>query len=155
MTDRLHARELKVIEDTSALIAQHGWALIGVFPAKGDTGAPFTYTVGLTAQFLPELVVYGLGQQSAGAVLNAVAASMVDKGELKPGDRVDGILADGRSLAIIDLDPADAADFGMVHNIYGTLLSDRQVVWPDENGKFPWEQWNCAVPQKLSGEPPF
>ena len=155
MTDRLHARQLQGIEDTRALIDKHGWALIGVFPAQGDTGAPFTYTVGLTAQFLPELVVYGLDHRSAGALLNAVAATMVDKGELKPGDRVDDILADGRALAIIDLHPENAADFAMVHNIYGTLLSARQVVWPDENGKFPWEQWNCAVPQKLSGEPPF
>ena len=67
MTDRLHARQLQGIEDTRALIDKHGWALIGVFPAQGDTGAPFTYTVGLTAQFLPELVVYGLDHRSAGA----------------------------------------------------------------------------------------
>lgn len=155
MTDPIEERRLQVIEDTRCLIKRHGWALIGVFPAAGDTGQPFTYTVGLSAQFLPELVVYGLDQQSAGALLNAVAANMVDKGELKPGDRVDDILADGRTLAVIDLDPADAADLAMVHSIYGPLLSARQVVWPDENGKFPWEQWNCPVPQKLSGEPPF
>ncbi len=155
MTDPTRHRQLKVIEDTRGLIKRHGWALIGVFPAEGDTGQPFTYTVGLTEQFLPELVVYGLDPNSAAAVLNTVAANMVDKGEIKAGDRLADVLTDGRTLAVIDLDAADAADLAMVHNIYGTLLSARQVVWPDSGGKFPWEQWNSVHPQKLSGEPPF
>ena len=76
MTDRLHARQLQGIEDTRALIDKHGWALIGVFPAQGDTGAPFTYTVGLTAQFLPELMVYGLDHRSAGATSGATWAAL-------------------------------------------------------------------------------
>jgi hypothetical protein len=155
MTDPTRHRQLKVIEDTRGLIKRHGWALIGVFPAEGDTGQPFTYTVGLTEQFLPELVVYGLDPNSAAAVLNTVAANMVDKGEIKAGDRLADVLTDGRTLAVIDLDAADAADLAMVHNIYGTLLSARQVVWPDSDGKFPWEQWNSVHPQKLSGGPPF
>lgn len=148
-------RQLQVLEDTRAVIKEHGWAVIGVFPAAGDSGQPFSYTVGLTEQFLPELVVYGLDAASAGALLNAVAASMVEHGELKPGDRVDGVLDGGRRLTVIDLDRADGDDLAMVHNIYGTVLSARQVVWPDTDGKFPWEKWKGVVPQKLSGEPPF
>ncbi len=155
MTDSTGQRQLQVIEDTQGLIQRHGWAVIGVFPAEGDTGQPFTYTVGLTAQFLPELVVYGLDQHSAAALLNTVAANMVAAGELKAGDRLTDVLTDGRALAVIDLDPADAADLAMVHNIYGTVLSARQVIWPDPDGKFPWEKWKSAVPQKLSGAPPF
>ena len=155
MTDLKWKRQLQVLDDTRAVIKEHGWAVIGVFPAAGDSGQPFSYTVGLTEQFLPELVVYGLDAHSAGGLLNAVAARMVEHGELAPGDRVDGVLDGDLRLAVFDLDRADAADLAMVHNIYGTLLSARQVVWPDKSGKFPWEQWDCAVPQKLSGEPPF
>ena len=91
MTARTPARHLQVLDNTVALIDEHGWALIAVAPAEGDSGVPFTYTVGLTAQFLPELVVYGLEPSSAGALLNAAAAHMVATGELKPGDRLDGV----------------------------------------------------------------
>jgi len=155
MTDRTPARHLQVLDNTVALIDEHGWALIAVAPAQGDSGVSFTYTVGLTAQFLPELVVYGLEPSSAGALLNAAATHMVATGELKPGDRLDGVLADGRQVAIIDIAAEDIADFAMVHNIYGAVLSARQVVWPDSDGKFPWEKWSCLAQQPLSGGPPF
>lgn len=41
-----------VIEDTRAKIARHGWTVIGVFPAPGDSGVAFAYTVGLSAKLL-------------------------------------------------------------------------------------------------------
>lgn len=133
-------------------IERHGWALIS---GVGAGGHHATYTVGLTAQFLPELVVYGLDEPAAAALLNAVAAKMVEDGELNAGDRLVDVLTGGRGVAVIELDPVDAADLAMVHSIYGTVLSARQVVWPDDNGRFPWQTGNSAHPQRLSGEPPF
>lgn len=123
-----------------SVIDVHGWAVIGVFPTRDDDGIPFSYTVGLTDKGLPELAIYGLGPGNSARILNAAGRRMVRRGELRGGDRVGGVLAFDAQLAVIDM--ADTADLSAVRHLYGVVLAARQIVWPDAQGRMPWEGWN-------------
>jgi hypothetical protein len=122
------------------MIGEHGWAVIGVFPTAQDDGVPFSYKVGLTDKGLPELAIYGLDPVTGGAILNGVAQRMIDTGEFRGGERLEGELAGGLPLAVIDM--ADTRDLTTVRRVYGAVLAARQIVWPDAHGRMPWEGWN-------------
>jgi hypothetical protein len=65
---------------------------------------------------------------------------MIDAGEFRGGERIDGELAGGLPLAVIDM--ADTADLTTVRQFYGAVLAARQIVWPDPHGRMPWEGWS-------------
>jgi hypothetical protein len=137
-----------------SMIDEHGWAVVGVFPTASDDGVPFSYTVGLTDKGLPELAVYGLDPVNGGTILNAVAQRMIDHGEVRGGERIDGELANGLQLAVIDM--GDTAELTAVRRFYGAVLAARQIVWPDPHGRMPWEGWSCPnEAQPLNNDPPF
>ena len=139
------------LQDT---IDAHGWAIVGVFPADAAEGAPFCYTVGLTDKGLPELAIYGLDLNTGGGILNGSAQRMIDCGELRGGERIDGELDGGLPLAVIDM--GDTSELAAVRRFYGAILAARQIVWPDPQGRMPWEGWSCsAAAQPINNAPPF
>ncbi|MFN6548182.1 DUF4262 domain-containing protein [Mycolicibacterium nivoides] len=140
------------IEQLRRMIDHHGWAVIGVFPTTPTDGAPFSYTVGLTDRGLPELAVYGLQPRAAGGVLNTVARHAIDGGELAPGQRITGLLAGGLPLTVIEM--TDTTDMTSVRELYGAVLAAQQVIWPDADGRMPWENWNLGTRQPLKGSQP-
>jgi hypothetical protein len=141
--------------ELQSMIDEHGWAVIGVYPTVHDDGVPFAYTVGLTAKKLPELAIYGLGDPvNSAVILNTVAQRMIDRGELRGGERLEGVLAEGFTLAVLDM--GDVSDLTAVQRFYGGIPAARQLVWPDPEGRMPWEGWSCAdATQPLSNWPPF
>lgn len=139
------------LQDT---IGEHGWAIVGVFPAAEAEGAPFCYTVGLTGKGLPELAIYGLDLNTGGGILNGLAQRMVDRGELRGGERLEGELEGGLPLAVIDM--GDTSELAAVRRFYGAVLAARQIVWPDPQGRMPWEDWSCSdEAQPINSNPPF
>mgnify|MGYP000898506991 CR=1 FL=1 len=141
-------------EKLQAMIDQHGWAVVGVFPTGQDEGVAFSYTVGLTDKGLPELAIYGLDPTTGGAILNRVAQRMIDHGELRGGERIEGELAHDLPLAVIDM--GETGDLSAVRRFYGAVLAARQIVWPDKQGRMPWENWSCPdAAQPLNNWPPF
>jgi hypothetical protein len=121
------------------LIAEHGWSLQTVLGDEHSYG--FTYTVGLTAKGLPELLLDTLAPRQAGPVLNACADHMVEHGPLEVPDpsvllRLPDWSVPFRLHGPIDPQAAEAflalrfaEDPGEVR-----LL---QVLWPDEEGRYP------------------
>lgn len=136
-------------DDTRRLIDAHGWAVIGVFPTRPEDGVPFSYTVGLTDRGLPELAIYGLPPHTAGGVLNAVARHALDHGELRCGEPTLGLLARGLPVVAIAMD--DTEDLTTVRALYGVVLAAQQIVWPDCDGRMPWQDWNLGASQPLRG----
>lgn len=141
--------------ELQAMIDRHGWAVVGVAPTTPGGSVPFAYTVGLTAQKLPELALYGLGDATNSAViLNTVAQQMVDGAVLHGGERVTGVLAGDLELAVIDM--GDTSDLTAVRRFYGDVPAARQLIWPDPEGRMPWEGWGCSdASQPISNWPPF
>lgn len=77
-----------------ALIAEHGWAVVGV---EHDF-VPFAYTVGLTEKGLPELLLEGIGPMTGGqAILNELAERQIKAGAFEDGQVTQ---AEGRQLRI-------------------------------------------------------
>ena len=138
--------------DTRRLIDTHGWAVIGVFPTCAEDGPPFSYTAGLTDRGLPELAIYGLAPHTAGGVLNVAARYAVDNGELPCGQPISGLLAGG--LSVVALAMEDTDDLTTVRGLYGVVLAAQQIVWPDAQGRMPWEDWNLGAVQPLHGGEP-
>ncbi|MGI5214847.1 DUF4262 domain-containing protein [Plantactinospora sp. CA-290183] len=123
-----------------------GWAVIFaltyVFPHPGDTAptAPFAYTVGLTAHEFPELVITALDAPPSHVLLNDLATRVWDRNErFTHGTRItdliagyDAIIVDGEATSIIIPRAANAR--------YGAdQVKLQQVVWPDPQGRFPWD----------------
>lgn len=123
-------------------IMRYGWHDIGVFPTVDEPGVPFNYTIGLTERGLPELIIFGLPGTAAHQLLRCAIADIERDGEISDGALTDQVLRDylcvyrelPRALASVehmcwaDAYYADRQDVRMF-----------QVVWPDRNGRFPWE----------------
>ena len=116
-------------------IDRHGWAVTAV---DGDrVHAPFAYTIGLTEQGLPELVITGLPQAGAHAVLQSVAQHCLEEERLVPGTQptVDGVEI---GLEVVAVPHPEAHLFDAV-SLYGTETRALQLVWQDARGRWPWD----------------
>lgn len=140
------------LQDMLDKIAKHGWAVQGVFGDAEIEAAPFAYTAGLTAQGLPELVIYGLDVGLAGNVLNSAATQMIESGEFAAGQAVSRLIRNFDMVAIEVLLPVDLL---AAVQIYGPVRAI-QLVWPDTEGRFPWQTGYefAAIIQPLMGVAP-
>lgn len=118
-------------------IAQHGWLVIGV---RGDGERPgFQFTAGLTERDLPELIVYGLGDEVGMHALNDVAQRLVGGARYADGEVVRDVLEGDYRTQLWDVtwlqDPLGAA-----FRLYGEdRVRVRQLVVPDLEDRLPWE----------------
>lgn len=133
------------------LVEQSGWGAQGVFPTEQDPASlTWTYTFGLSALPTrhPEIVVTGLPVPLAHRLLAEVAARAIDgapRGErLWPG-RVDDVIEGLPAWLIPVTDVLDPRAPLTVATELAELagwpqpVSALQLVWPDPDGRFPWE----------------
>jgi len=139
-----------------ALIARYGWAVTAVLPTPTEPCTPFAYTVGLTEHTQPELVIAGLDPLIAQALLNDLAQRVVEHGQrLTHGQRLHDLIA-GYDAIIVDGPITGDLYPGTAIGRYGPgLVRLRQIVWPDPDGRFPWEPGYTYPPhaQPLLGRP--
>lgn len=122
------------------VIDRYGWAVTPVFPTEEHPGAPFAYTIGLTAHHHPELIIAGLSPRTSQRLLNNLAARFFGRAQrFASGQRINDLL-DGYDAIIIEGPPTDDLYPGAAIARYGKdRVRLQQVVWPDEHGRFPWE----------------
>lgn len=118
-------------------VARHGWMVQVVL---GDRlRAPLAYTVGLTVRGLPELVVTGVDDQPAAALLNAVAAELLHHGRrLRHGGSL-ALSSTGPRVEVVQL-PAPDAHLVTALEVYGPAVRGLQLVWADDSGLWPWDR---------------
>jgi Domain of unknown function (DUF4262) len=149
--DEFHRRE-------SWIIDTFGWAVTAVLPPTDDPDAtsPFVYTVGLTAHGHPELLIAGLEVATSQALLNDVAARVYGKGErFIHGQQIDDLII-GYPAVIVNGPPTPELWPGAAIARYGRdRVRLQQIVWPDDDGRFPWHDGYAheARVQKLIGRP--
>ncbi|MBX3463172.1 MAG: DUF4262 domain-containing protein [Planctomycetes bacterium] len=134
-TDGLSPAEQQVLDDVeqSGLHVAHQ-------PARGDLPAG-SHSVGLWEHFeQPEVLVFGLPDEVAAALLEALADEVDAGRRFHDGERHEGLLQDYpvRFVAVprerlADVLPTacwayDGDDFPAV-----------QLVWPDKQGRWPWD----------------
>jgi Domain of unknown function (DUF4262) len=120
-------------------IDAYGWAGTSVSPDE-KTGTPgFTYTIGLHKTFKhPEIIVFGLNP-SASTTLLRRAVGLIKQGRTLP-ERTPCELMDGLSVVFRHI-PAGLQEQYLLSAafLYGTAFKSLQLVWPDADGRFPWQ----------------
>ena len=129
-------------------IDRFGWSVTAVVPTYDDPCTPFAYTVGLTEHAHPELVIAGLDPITSQALLNDVADRVVHRqARFDHGRRLHDLLA-GYDAIIIGGVATDALHPGAAHARYGShRVRLQQIVWPDRDGRFPWQAGYAYPPQ--------
>jgi hypothetical protein len=126
----------------NAMIDKYGWAVTIVLPTADDppTTAVFGYTVGLTAHGHPELIIAGLDPAICHALLNDLARRVYDTAEtFNHGQRITDLII-GYDAIIVNGDATEHLLPGAAFGRYGKQsVRLQQIVWPDINGRFPWE----------------
>ncbi len=114
-------------------ITKYGHMVQSVFPAEGDDGVPFSYTVGRTIQRAPELLITGpLPMQVQAALLNDAAAIE----DLAAGQERDDLIQGG-VMRVVSVDARASEMFQAIYLFEPTPIRALQLVWPDTQGRFP------------------
>ena len=137
-------------------IDRQGWAVLTVLPTDDSPHVPFAYTIGLTAHSCAELIITGLHPDVSQHLLNDLAKRGVERAQrFTAGQRLSDLLA-GYDAVLVDGPATGALRPAAAYVRYGKdCVSLQQVVWPDVQGRFPWEP-GCTISaqaQPLIGQP--
>ena len=129
-------------EKLLADVARIGWHHVHVQADKGEP--PSAFSLGFYANYgLPEVIVFGLPAKTAQQLLNIVAIRIA--GEKKPYETYKAYdnVAEGMKIAFIPVARRHyPAYFGYAGWFYQSINTDFpaiQMVWPDKQGRLPWE----------------
>ncbi|MFG1904916.1 DUF4262 domain-containing protein [Micromonospora carbonacea] len=94
------------------------------------------------------MITAGLPPEGAHSLLNDLARWVYDKAErFAHGQRIIDLIA-GYDAIIIDGPPTDELLPAMAINRYGRdQIHLQQLVWPDQEGRFPWDHGYNFAPQ--------
>lgn len=102
----------------------------------------FGYSIGLFKQLEhPELIILGLSPESTGTILNDIKSQIINGTNFIEGVNYYGFLAD-LPIQFIKVQRSYYKDYLGYAGWYYKESFDfpvLQIVWPDKNGKFPWE----------------
>lgn len=132
--DHPGSTRLEYLQHLRELIACHGWAVQGV--QRDRIHPPWAYTVGLTSNGRPELVVTGMPLAPAAQLLNDVAAHVLHADAPRPGEQVP--LIGGPLIEIVEVAEPSAHLLTAVE-FYGPEIRALQLVHADDRGHWPWE----------------
>lgn len=110
------------------------------------SSAQFSYTIGLTAHGLPELIVLGRRDDEATRLLQLWGEYVLDMRLVLPGEtlRTGPFL-----LEAVEVErPED--HLLMADSIFGPAVRALQLVWADDRGRWPWDPGHRA---RRSGQP--
>jgi len=134
MCDNPNATKLDVLDRMRQMITASGWAVQGV---EGDRlHPPWAYTVGLTPEGAPELVISGKPLDECARVLNDTAAHALHAEPPVPGERIP--LVGGPLVEIVGV-PHPDAHLETAVALYGAQVRALQLVWADDRGHWPWD----------------
>lgn len=120
-------------------IAGYGWSVIGI--EEDDEGPTYSFSVGLYHTLgAPELLVVGQKPPTAQGIINHAAELMRDGRRFADGERTDDILG-GYPAVFAAVDPRYHREYlGYARWLYrGSDFPVLQIVWPDRDGRFPWD----------------
>lgn len=131
-----------------AKVDQYGVAIQTVVPESPDSdGAGWGYTVGLFEVGHPEFLISGFPREIATPFLNDMASAVLKSGmRFDTGKRVRGLVQHGYVWLTHVANTHET--LGVAHEILGRKhpnrhdaeLSALQVVFPDANDRWPWQE---------------
>ena len=123
-----------------ASIASYGWSVIGI---QEEEDAPtYSFSVGIYHTLgVPELLIIGQKPENAQGLINNAGELMREGRRFTPGERAEGLL-EGYPAVLVEVDPRYYREYlgyaGWVNR--GWDFPVLQIVWPDLDGRFPWDQ---------------
>lgn len=125
----------KVISD----VREYGWHVVKV---GGDDEDPtFAFTIGLTRNYgHPELILFGLPFDAMHTVLDMAGAAIKSGGRFEAGATTDELLEDYACTFVTFPRSAYRDHLGYASWFYGDeAFAALQCVWPDRDGRYPWQ----------------
>ena len=115
-------------------IDRDGYSIVGVMD-----NPPYSYTVGLTqSRKHQEILIAGIGGLTAYHLLIALIKRIPDNGQLPLDEPISEIA--NMPLVLKKMAPENARIANMARALYDDSFEMLQLVWPDENGRFPWQK---------------
>lgn len=148
------------IEQLAETIKARGWAVIKI---DADAQEPaYAYSVGLYKTFHhPEVIVFGLGLEVLYRIVNTIGEQVKEGQRFEVSDTDDRVLERGYRCAfrLVAAD-AELAYMGILINYYGNAVPALHCIWPDREGRFPWEAGTSSdfrqrQPMLSDGPEPF
>jgi hypothetical protein len=138
--------QMRVAEDDNdrkllSDVAQYGWHIPHIF--ADETGPCYSFSVGFYLKFgHPEILVMGLSQPVAHKFINLIGGHLMTGRVFHPRERTD-VLAQGFECCFIPIATEHYQEYlGYDIWFYRSLKQPfpaLQLVWPDKQGRFPWE----------------
>ena len=114
--------------------------LCNITGVGAGSGSPsFSYSTGLSRYALPEIIICGLPMEICSTFINQLANEMMNGKELELGKRYDEYVANYDAIFIkVSEENIDKYMKVTKRHIEGEIEAF-QMVWPDTDGVFPWE----------------
>ncbi len=112
------------------------WMVLGIFGS--DTSPSYAYTVGLSAQGFPELIIVGLSAQKSAVILNHMGELFVDRSIL-PDHHLVVTEVSNMPCTLIAIDNIRFQYMNQA-KFYFPRYTAMQVVIPDSKSRFPWDK---------------
>ncbi|KMO70197.1 MAG: DUF4262 domain-containing protein [Mycolicibacterium rufum] len=116
-------------------VLRNGWTIQYV-----EDTMPFAYTVGLSDESLPELMVTSVSAPRALRLLGAMAVGIRQGVRWNPGDLV--TIDNGPLVELVEVDHPDVHCGWAVRHAEGPIRV-LQAVWADGRGRWPWSPTFC------------
>lgn len=123
-----------------AIIRKHGFVVQHIGADYEKMLPPYSYTIGLADDGLPELCVFGIPGESAQVIVNELARRLKKEGSL-PTDQPLNEVLEGFKCVLHALTHEQLAPYllGAVTRQHPRPIHGIQIIWPDPSGTFPWE----------------
>lgn len=146
-------------QEQNAKIERNGYTYLGVLPSEDSPG--FVYTIGLSEQGKSDLIFIGAAQHSSAVGYIAAAAIAQNEGHtltpgiLPPETEVNPY---GVPMAIVQANHlAETHAFSAARRLDAIesveAVSICQIVMPDMEGRFPWEEGYDWLDQQITDNP--
>jgi hypothetical protein len=127
----------KIFRKIESDIISHGASIILTAIEVDSDMVNFAYTVGLDDQDLPELMFFGLPQDSTIAIVNT-AIKLIINDKLELDENITKILNVPVVFKLVS--PEAASNYIYLANRRSqSPIAAWQMFWPDQFGFFPWE----------------
>jgi len=123
-------------------VKKFGWHCTSVFSREGDDRARFSYTVGLYESYnSPEFIIFGLDSEIAHSLLSILSEAAED-GQMYSLDKPCDKIIQGYECIFVEVPKQMYNDYVFSALWYnaGDSFPLYQVVWPDSNGNYPWNE---------------
>lgn len=142
---RMDAYDRRVLDG----ISQHGHIVQGI----PDADPPFVYTVGLSANDLPEIYISGPIHPGVLANLANIAAELLKGGKLPLGHVAEVVQDFEVAVLAMTKEQCDAAEMNTASHLFGDITG-LQIVLPDGDGTLPGDpDWLNEIGQLIHGSP--